>query len=323
MATTTAQKLRVETDDFSSAETFLRALSPQDPYWRPFPLEWVFRGHADHKWLLVPTALRNDTRLGYRSYLGTGRRTTHGAQVAVEYQMLEDFITLINHYGHQLPPDVHSLWFGWNSRRELFLKATSDPEVKWPPQELKSILALAQHYGIPTRLLDWSKSSYVAAYFAAERAAVWLHDGFPDDKAADKLCVWACNAGVAPRLAEASDSTLQFMVAPQEYNPNMRAQRGLFTLHIPNRTDPEAPPIAVPLDELLGDWSRQLEVPMSPTRNDVVLRKMTLPLEEAPVLLGLLTFEGITPGMLNPTLYGVVQSLQAARYRSRPPPKSK
>ncbi len=43
-------------------------------------------------------------------------------------------------------------------------------------------LALIQHYGAPTRLLDWTRSAYVAAFFAAESAnfpkpfAIWAVD---------------------------------------------------------------------------------------------------------------------------------------------------
>ena len=43
-------------------------------------------------------------------------------------------------------------------------------------------LALMQHYGAPTRLLDWTRSAYVAAFFAADGAsspnafAVWAVD---------------------------------------------------------------------------------------------------------------------------------------------------
>jgi hypothetical protein len=52
-----------------------------------------------------------------------------------------------------------------------------------PDKEAMTWLTLMQHYGTPTRLLDWTYSFFVAVYFAIERAesgvpsAVWCIDG--------------------------------------------------------------------------------------------------------------------------------------------------
>ena len=50
-------------------------------------------------------------------------------------------------------------------------------------EEILDILSLAQHYGLPTRLLDWSSNPLAALYFAVKEIS--------EEKSGGNFCVWA------------------------------------------------------------------------------------------------------------------------------------
>ena len=128
-------------------------------------------------------------------------------------------------------------------------------------------LFLAQHYGLPTRLLDWTENPLIAAYFAVR-----------DHHADEDGCIWALwptglnrtfvdyldglvmmqnprTAQIAENAVTGNESPERIIIAidGQEIDPRMLAQMSRFTLH----SEPE------PL-EFMPDspkWLRQYVIP--------------------------------------------------------------
>lgn len=80
----------------------------------------------------------------------------------------------------------------------------------------------AQHHGLPTRLLDWSESILIAAYFAVEAS------GTEGDAAIYSMEI---NETVFTNIEQPFDKSKTLIVSPPSISPRIVAQQGLFTLH--------------------------------------------------------------------------------------------
>jgi hypothetical protein len=294
-------------EQFDQAEDFLNHLVPWGNRWQPVPGCWWYRGHADASWELRASIYRDGALdrvccpLWDPPYTSDWRKL-HG----VELFLLEQFQAELGKVGHPTPYGDPELALG---RREApnYSSAEVSP-YSWP------LLALAQHHGVPTTLLDWTGRALVAAYFAAE-GATGASSGIR--LSVGHLGVWALQSPeseINPRNTwpcTSSGNTLHYYRAPRGMNPYLHHQDGRFTM-FRGREDPMVPTVDEHIREERGSLARQLGVSFP------IMRQLLLPHEQAPRLLRLLAEVGVSGSSVWPTPDGAVRAMRERRLWDHP-----
>jgi len=138
---------------FDRAEAFFQALLPTGWFGARDHIiaqSWLFRGQGDSTWTLVPTAFRKNA-LAVNTFANVELPfTTARAHAELERDGLLRFAMNAHRAGFLLPGDAPML-------HDPRSQPADTIDLKcFPPRDYLALAALVQHYGIPTRLLDWT-----------------------------------------------------------------------------------------------------------------------------------------------------------------------
>jgi FRG domain. len=312
----------VYVEEHKSAESFLQSLDLQgwtvDGSWSS---DWIFRGQRDANWDLTPTAWRKvrtvpldqlarvkreveaqfESRIREHFHRQPSKRNANVeyvvnayAQARAEFSLIWDFVALADQRGYRVPSiDTYQRLASHDYLPDL----NNYPLVRLLP-EMNSAAALAQHHGVPTRYLDWTRNPFYAAFFAASEIEPSQMSG--------SIAVWALRPDLLRELGRANQYNSDFTrfscaTMPHSDNPYLLSQEAVFV----------GPAYGCAHIARTGQFPRleAFALAIQADCSSPVIRKLTLPHSEAGELLRRLWLKGISRAHLMPTLDNVTHAL--------------
>lgn len=294
-----------------TAREFLENLDLTHPRWSR--QNWIFRGQNDARWELMPSLFR---------------RWPKGTNPGLELALIRLFISNANLA--QLPIPNNSLGYYTDAFKPTVRQLSAGANYDFS----HVVFAIAQHSGVPTRLLDFTHSPLVAAYFAVDftnlfsslgigpsqlaeyfrqcahsvveeadllatvtELAIKVQEGY--DRLPENIAVWAIHA------QDPGDYTsIKLLEHPFMEILPLRMQKGLFLC--------DTDYYETELQE--GQGWQSFDAKLAQLIETDGIYKLTMPYAQAEALVDLLTLHRFSPAIVTPSYEAVAKQTVAMAY---------
>jgi hypothetical protein len=180
----------------------------------------LFRGHEKKRYKLLPSAFR-DLCPNTINALRAGQ----GNYVEVESDGFINFIEGMNAIGLHIEPESFEYINQLSGEKKGYSSAKFGD---YAHGNMLKDLALAQHYGVPTRLLDFTLNPLVALFFATQGITTG-----PQSKG--NIGIWVIPEKLIEVVNENENKFVERIFVNGFQNRNMVAQKGIFINYMKNR----------------------------------------------------------------------------------------
>lgn len=307
--------------------------------------KFIFRGVENENFKLIPSALRDDNNLNNFVDEDFKKTLQVSYNHAVENGLLFDenkdmpggfsFIsvdkegnTIDGHYPYastveefQYYKEIRVLMNFFDRGDKVGLKIPTNQDIRklldhddkledkyrfyWPNPNYFELISLAQHYGVPTRALDWTYDYKVALYFAVKNI---LNNDYLCNEKPTNAVLWAFNyksIEIDCLLSKNNPFAIKHYRPEYNSNPNLNAQKGLFTFVMNDLTHISKEPFDEFVAEIL---SRADEFDV--INEEKAFYKFIIPEDVKPEILNELYLEGYSEEYLFPGYSGVTKSIE-------------